>query len=568
MTYFVDLPKPGRYIFVPSSSPISPMRWFVEVSPLGRSQVPPERHCVDAAQWQQALSQVRKHTGHDDALRNFSIEVLDDGVRAVDPTARLRYHLEKAPASEPLTLGSAAGPVEAAPKPAELAVPAPTPVSVPVASEKKAVAQTMVFGSSDAANSTSASPQKSLARPSYASPSPSIVPVVSVRPPSPVVAEGPSAKRSATLPFTVVAKRSEEPTSSSPLTYREVAYAIAAGTTEDQAEEFVRACFEGIKQELASTAPGKLITLAAFDHTFDKKPQRPPLVTLTWKDWKNTEPELRFPARSGSSMPPPSLGLPPKITSMPPAGFAFAPIPLAQPALPVPSVLAEFAAPVAIRREPSSSHVAVEVPAAAVSKGSAAFPARADLAKAEAKPVVRVRKPTPGGMADIVADVFEVMHDLHFSRDVHEGADFVLALVQEKLQSEYAIVQLYDINRREFVVSRAAGPNAEATVGGRTSEREPLIAEAMRRRVPFVIDPAQDGRVRGGRWMALGAEPHAVMVVGVVQGGRFLGMIEVGCKPGKTYQKAHLDGIAYIAEAFAEFLASRGLVFDDDKPGG
>ena len=44
---------------------------------------------------------------------------------------------------------------------------------------------------------------------------------------------------------------------------------------------------------------GKLINLAVFDHVFHGRPQRRPLVTLTWKDWKADPPEIRFPERGG-----------------------------------------------------------------------------------------------------------------------------------------------------------------------------------------------------------------------------------------------------------------------------
>lgn len=167
-----------------------------------------------------------------------------------------------------------------------------------------------------------------------------------------------------------------------------------------------------------------------------------------------------------------------------------------------------------------------------------------------------------------MADLFEVMHDLNFLRDVQAGAEFVMGLAREKLQSPYALVQLYDINRREFVVACAAGPNAQATVGGRTSERDPLLVEIMQRRTPFVIDASLDPRVRTGRWTALGVQPSRVLAASVAQGGRFLGVIEVGCAPGSTYVKQHLDGMAYIADAFSEFLAARGIVFSSDVSPG
>ena len=65
---------------------------------------------------------------------------------------------------------------------------------------------------------------------------------------------------------------------------------------------------------------------------------------------------------------------------------------------------------------------------------------------------------------DLIADLFEAMHDLHFLRDPLEGADFVLGLVMAKLPSTVGLVHFYDIDAREFVVVRTIGPGASKGV--------------------------------------------------------------------------------------------------------
>jgi hypothetical protein len=397
-----------------------------------------------------------------------------------------------------------------------------------------------------------------------------------------------------------------------------MAFALLQGADESAAERFIRARFDDVCMELSGAPPGKLVNLAVFDHVFEKKPLRPPVATLVWKDWKNPDPEIRFPMRPGTSMPPPSLGrpsqpapgqspvvLPPPAPSAPPKASSSSPAvpataaPAPAPAFPVSpkapvhaDVATPASTPIAIRREsapqPTVSaspivDVAAAPPAPTTARlGSAPPPqlasqpapqpaAQAPASAAKPAPSAapqqpRARKPTPAGGVDIVAELFEVMHDLHFLRDVQEGAEFVQQLALEKLQSQYAIVQLYDINKREFVIARAAGPNAASTVGGRTSERDPLLTEIMQRRTPFVIDVSNDPRVRVGRWAALGGEPALVLAAAVAQGGRFLGVLEVGCAPGRAYVKQHVDGMAYIADAFSEFLVARGIVFSADTP--
>jgi hypothetical protein len=58
------------------------MRWLVEVTSLGK----PEKDSlyVDADSWQKALQVARTLRGEGDPMSGFSIELLDDGCRAVD----------------------------------------------------------------------------------------------------------------------------------------------------------------------------------------------------------------------------------------------------------------------------------------------------------------------------------------------------------------------------------------------------------------------------------------------------------------------------------------------------
>src|SRR5437868_5828796 len=72
------------------------MRWFVEVSRVGENSSD-EKYCVEAKQWQAALQEARKLRGDSGPLSKFSIELLDDGYRAVDPKQKLRFVVAKAP---------------------------------------------------------------------------------------------------------------------------------------------------------------------------------------------------------------------------------------------------------------------------------------------------------------------------------------------------------------------------------------------------------------------------------------------------------------------------------------
>src|SRR5439155_23545538 len=103
-------------------------------------------------------------------------------------------------------------------------------------------------------------------------------------PPAPVVAAPASTSNEPLPPAELLFQREEDPSSSSPLTYRETVWVVPPGTSSDAAVRLLVGMFEGVKAALAGAKPGKLVNMAIFDHRFQGKPQAAPLATLTWKD--------------------------------------------------------------------------------------------------------------------------------------------------------------------------------------------------------------------------------------------------------------------------------------------
>jgi GAF domain-containing protein len=165
---------------------------------------------------------------------------------------------------------------------------------------------------------------------------------------------------------------------------------------------------------------------------------------------------------------------------------------------------------------------------------------------------------------ELIADLFEAMHELHFAVDALAGADFILALTLEKLPSEVALIHFYDINTREFVVVRNKG--AAKLMQWRSGEKEPLIAEAMgRRRAVVISDSNADPRARAGRW-ALIDGARSLVCAPVEQGGRFLGLLELANpRDGGVYTEGDGHALTYIGEQFAEFLGTRGVILDPER---
>src|SRR5882672_225770 len=79
------------------------MRWFVEVASSNSQKEAPEQWVVEANQWQPALQAARSLRGEAVEMVGFSIELLEDGFRAIDPATFVRYIVRRAPDGTPVS---------------------------------------------------------------------------------------------------------------------------------------------------------------------------------------------------------------------------------------------------------------------------------------------------------------------------------------------------------------------------------------------------------------------------------------------------------------------------------
>jgi GAF domain-containing protein len=179
------------------------------------------------------------------------------------------------------------------------------------------------------------------------------------------------------------------------------------------------------------------------------------------------------------------------------------------------------------------------------------------------------RPPATGRRAtgdELIANLFEAMHELNFARDVIEGGDYCLSLAMDMIPSRAGILHLYDIDRREFVVGCVSGAGAEVLLNRRHPENEPLLSAAMRRRRAVVLaDARAEESAQAERFTILGG---AITVVcsPVLHGGRFLGAIEIANPlDGIPFTEHEGNALDYIGEQFAEFVASRGVQLDVER---
>jgi hypothetical protein len=271
------------------------MRWFVDISPLGANEGQRQKWCLDAAGWQPALKEARAIRGETGPLGGFSIELLDDGARAVDPVSRLTYVLRSAPDNAPLSHVHGDAVHDEAVKPAAAKSQPPAAAAAKSQPPAAATAKSQPPRTAPAAEATGSQP----------------------------------------LPaFQLTQSREENPTERSPLSYREHVYTVAEGTGDTDIERLLHARLEVLKESLASARPGRFVNLAVFDTVFTGRPTRKPRATLTWKDWRGA-PEVRFPSSESPSIAPGSLVAPTRLSQPVPTPSELAPT------QPAPEVLRE-----------------------------------------------------------------------------------------------------------------------------------------------------------------------------------------------------------------------------------
>jgi hypothetical protein len=250
------------------------MHWLVEVSRVGEES-PLERYCIDARRWQSALQEARRLRGDAGALPKLTIELLDHGYRAVDPALNVRYLVTEAPPDMALTEGALVV-MSTRPPPAVLTAP-PGPSAPPAPAPAPA---------------TSAS-----------------------------ISSVPPRDANGVIPAQVIRQRDEQP-AGDPIAYRELALAVRSVSSRADVEALLLSRLAEAKAAMPRDAK-RYVQIAVFDHMFVKRPVRPPLATLMWKEWRG-DPVLSFPGFGAPVEPPPTASLPPRPPPswMPQAGAA------------------------------------------------------------------------------------------------------------------------------------------------------------------------------------------------------------------------------------------------------
>ncbi|MDI1450682.1 GAF domain-containing protein, partial [Polyangium sp. 6x1] len=388
----------------------------------------------------------------------------------------------------------------------------------------------------------------------------------------------------------VHASREVAATEDAPLTYREYVYVVPEGTSVDVARRVVLDRFDAVKKALDGTR-GVLVNLAVFDHAYQGKPERAPLATLTWKDWRG-EAEVRPPQPASKPVAAPAATAPRPASTPPPAQRAASTPPARSPSTPPPRAQAGSNPALSPPRAPAGSNPALSPSTPPPRAGSSPAlspstpppragsspalspstpPPRAGSSPAIKAAVTTTTKSTPPkarvrSAEELMKELEGASTDLHFLSDALEGADFVISILREQLPSELILVWFHDAEKRELVLVRQQGGKHDRLLA-RMPDRTGLAQAAIANKKALVITDAQrDPRAVDARWKAFGIDPKSIACAPAIGGGKTLGLIEI-VNPigGGKYATTEGNALTYVGKELAEFLSIQGVVLDPEK---
>lgn len=197
---------------------------------------------------------------------------------------------------------------------------------------------------------------------------------------------------------------------------------------------------------------------------------------------------------------------------------------------------------------------AARPPSANVPRAHVPTPVDIALVGAVVAPPARSSSTMLAANEDLIGAIFDSVHDVHFAPTVLDGSDLVCDIAFRNVPCAAAFVHLHDINNAGWIVASGSGDGATRVLGTRHPSTDPLFTRLTQRGASL--------RVSGGECThELGvATSHAALALASV-GGRFYGAIELLAAPGApAFTEAQEHALAYLAEQFATFAASRGIL--------
>jgi GAF domain-containing protein len=362
----------------------------------------------------------------------------------------------------------------------------------------------------------------------------------------------------------LIYERDHEPSDQSPILYRECAYVVDPLQSDEELEEQLQAELLAIQHDWRDRDASQFVQLALFDHVFEGEPKAPALATLSWKDWHGRSEVWVRGVRRSTAPPPDALDdeaaqSAVQVHSQSDDADDFddledtdKPEPVEDTAEdddaePIPLLARHKAGAGSSERAPDSG-TSWPVPGR-----SGQYP----VVSAEDAPL-----PPPSSQRVLVGDeligaLFERMHELDELPDVTAAAGFVLATLEELIPSDAALVHVFDIDTRQFLLVGALGPGSMDLPLLRTLGVGLHLEEALRQKKTLSL-PSRDGS--HAIWRALGLRIEWALCSPVHHNGRFLGAIELAREAlDDNFSAGQIQALEYVCEQFAEFVMRHPL---------
>jgi len=360
--------------------------------------------------------------------------------------------------------------------------------------------------------------------------------------------QSPFAAGSSTL--VAVSRRDEDPSATSPLVYRERCYFSPNTGDRSLVEQALRAELANLRAELDPTRRGVFVSLALFDHYYQGKPQRGPVATLQWKDWRG-EPVFAFNTERAAAVTPTRAGEPIRTSFMPDAHGTNA----APPATLVGSPVAPAPAPAA-KAPPARREVVVGARAPSAALATPVHSAR------DSWPGMSSAHESTGDQDRRLAIAFEAVQDLYFLGSAAEGMDFGVKLLSELVPCHAVTGCIYDINTDELRFLALTGPGAEQRRADAIPASAGLLGAATRSGKDSLViadvasdprfDPAADGRI--------GLLSENMLILPLHHAENLLGALQLTNRAHRNgFSDSDVAVCTYVSAQLSEFLQSKRM---------
>jgi len=345
--------------------------------------------------------------------------------------------------------------------------------------------------------------------------------------------------------------RDEEQGPGSQLTYRERSFYWPPPVARSDVERSLRGELGNMRRNLEGRPRGQYVNLAVFDHAFRDRPERPPVATLQWKDWRG-EPEFSWAGESQASQWAPAPAEQPVRTSFTPQAHEGAPG----------RVTSSQSLPPAAPPAPAAPAAAWPPPPAA--------PAFAPEPQPVPHSALFTPEPTRPGHRDSTGDqdkrlaiAFEATQDLYFLTTPVDGLDFGVKLLHELVPSEAISGCIYDINTDEFRFVAVTGTGAAERRAAAVRSSAGLFAAAVRsgRDDLIVSDVASEPRYEPECDGRTGLVARNMVFLPLHKANQLFGMLQLINRQGpRGFTESDVAVANYVANQLTEFLRSkRGL---------